>query len=126
METRPILFRGKRVDTGEWVEGLPSTDVHYRWFITVDYSPQGVRVLKRLEIDPATVGQFTGLTDKHGENIFEGDIIQLDTTTCPITWDDGGFQMVTVINQGRSPVLQDRTRKFEIIGNIHDTPELLK
>lgn len=70
--------------------------------------------------------QYTGLKDRHGKEIYEGDIIALDDIKCPITWNDGGFQMITSANQGKSNALQDRTKYFEIIGNIHEHKHLLK
>jgi len=69
--------------------------------------------------------QFTGLTDKNGVKIFEGDIIGLNDVICPITFENGSFQMITDINQGKSNAIQERVKHFEVIGNIYQNPELL-
>lgn len=121
---REILFRGKNIETGEWVYGnyikkIDPTKVDDTFWAALIHD----RALTSVKVDPATVGQFTGLVDENGVKIFEGDIIALDDIICPITWDDGGFQMITSVNQGKSAAIQDRTKKFYIIGNIHDTPQ---
>lgn len=69
--------------------------------------------------------QFTGLLDKNGKEIYEGDIIKLDEMVCPITWGDGAWMMITDKNSGRAPAIQERTKRFEIVGNIYENPELL-
>jgi uncharacterized phage protein (TIGR01671 family) len=69
---REIKFRGKRLDNGEWIEGdLLRMNGH--WFIFPDPAPGGI---DKYEVDPATVGEFTGLKDKNGKEIYEGDIIE--------------------------------------------------
>ena len=65
---REIKFRGKRLDNGEWIEGdLLRMNDH--WFIFPDPAPEGI---DKYEVDPATVGQYTGLKDEHGKEIYEG------------------------------------------------------
>lgn len=70
---REIKFRGKRLDNGEWIEGdLLRMNGH--WFIFPDPAPGGI---DKYEVDPATVGQHTGLKDKNGTDVWEGDIFDL-------------------------------------------------
>ena len=114
---REILFHGKRIDNGEWVEGnLVVSDTEGRTHIVV-----GTRIITiEWEVDPSTVGQFTGLTDKNGKRIFEGDILVLRTGIPYIVkFEDGGF----VLTGTTIPI--HHADKFEVIGNIHDNPELL-
>ena len=74
---REILFRGKRADNGEWVEGtLYQIGKEQNPFIMLVN-----RCAESHEVDPATVGQYTGLTDKNGTKIFEGDIVKIKDFT---------------------------------------------
>lgn len=115
---REILFRGKRVDNGEWTEGyfFKSWDkVFLLWGMTGDCPNME-------EVVPETVGQFTGLCDKNGKKIFEGDIMQLCSACypCLVYWD--GRSWAWKQNGKRREI--DLTReKMEIIGNIYDNKE---
>ena len=121
---REILFRGKTTVTGNWICGClgrnTSTDAP-------QILPEG-HCSYSLVI-PETVGQFTGLTDCNGKKIFEGDIVKL-------FYKDGfevgliGWSNIDVRYKFASPDGTaygfDVTDTFEVIGNIHDNPELLK
>ena len=134
---REILFRGKRVDNGEWVEGAY---YHQSEFYGDEWSADYIITTKdelednmmiRERVIPETVGQYTGLTDKYGTKIFEGDIVEgagFTPDDCgygTIRWDDGAFEI-----DGYNIVCTFHehyySNEFEVIGNIHDNPELLE
>ena len=132
---REILFRGKRKDNGEWVYGnLIRRDNSGEWSYFI-----GQNSLE-YEVIPSTVGQYTGLTDKNGKKIFEGDIVDYeDTAPGQYEYHDSTFINRGVI-QYSAPVfywtnpvdvqLEDCAYKgvvdCVIIGNIYDNPELLE
>lgn len=122
---REILFRGKRTDNGEWVEG----DVHKN----IDFSkahihPNGERV-RSFDVLPETVGQYTGLVDKNGVRIFEGDIVtgwfNHEKIVGYIFY--GGNAQFFIQRDGIYGIGLDNSDCWlEVIGNIHDNPELLE
>lgn len=117
---REILFRGKTI-LGKWIEGdllqyLGSGKVH----IVQHYLGAGGQ-----EVVPETVGQYTGLTDKNGTKIFENDIVLLKGDEEPYIVEFGEccFQ---VCSDSVCYVMDNFANcEIEVIGNIHDNPELL-
>lgn len=116
---REILFRGK--GNIEWVYG----DLRHLNDGRVAIRKDGE--IYPYEVIPETVGQYTGLTDKNGKKIFEGDICKHisnysgNTVISVVTYTDGHFLALVDEHSGF-----ELSEKLEIIGNIHDNPELLK
>lgn len=125
---REILFRGKNIETDEWVHG----DVfHSTGFALI--MPDGTLMGTQI-VDPATVGQYTGLTDKNGKKIFEGDVVECWSRGVKAQGVvhrriDGLWIIYPAYQQdsfwGLCPNA-DGTTTVEVIGNIHDNPELLE
>ena len=150
---REIIFRGKRLDNGEWVYGhfytqlyLPDTiEEEWYWFI----KPIGSESWVSYRVDPSTVGQYTGLKDKNGKRIFEGDIVKADNgAQSSISVAKFGeyypklfFDMLDICCMGvqhinangfylesvkHEDMILFKSRHLVVIGNVHDDPELLK
>ena len=118
---REILFRGKRVDSSEWFEGsywLSRSAVRETTYITDGYG-------NLFCVIPETVGQYPGLTDKNGVKIFEGDILKFRSGIYSVEWDNEHSKFLQRDGQF-SRELHIWIAKSEIVGNIHDNPELLK
>ena len=123
---REVVFRGKRIDNGEWIEGyyagydlICPNEPESTYNATGDYYGQTPYV-GFIEVDPETVGQYTGLKDKNGKRIFEGDIVRIDGKNYEVQYLFGQF--FVGINM---PIAYKRFG-CEVIGNIHDNPELLE
>ena len=139
---REILFRGKRVDNGEWVYGkglLQCKDELENETVAVFedivksekyIKKEGKYTLYYVPVKAETLGQFTGLKDKNGKNIFEGDIVSLGGGLHYFTFKiEYGSFMAASIKGDTGMLLFQRTIKncgYAIIGNIHDNPELMK
>lgn len=118
---REILFRGKRVENGDWFEGH-LVRLAGMYFIFSDKGHECHAVVKN------TIGQFTGMVDKNGEKIFEGDVI-----TYTVTSDMGGYpyceRRTSLVRYNYCvfmPLHRCDEDSVEVIGNIHDNPELLE
>lgn len=137
---REILFRGKRVDNGEWVEGSLLTDDSLvnpkKWNYHI-IGKNERRATERYWVITETVGQYTGLTDKNGKKIFEGDIVKHfnnsdEVSDIGVIYFDTEFMGWRRTTQGRFHRIMIDTYKinptciYEVIGNIHDNPDLLK
>lgn len=133
---REILFKAKRIDNGEWVEGYlvkyPSSKVEI--FKECGEPPD---ILLRCEVDPETLCQCTGLKDKNGKRIWENDILHCryhSEDDCIVVWYDGRFNFQTIHGQyNQDPMTflslcftQRAVERLTVIGNIFDNPELLE
>lgn len=125
---REILFRGKRIDNGAWIEGdlLQNIDaIKIR-----ELEKEKREIVKSYEVYPETVGEYTGLTDKHGRKIFEGDIIKYTKDGCiyevVFAIEDGIAKFCARDTTDGKSLYYINTAKDKIIGNIYDNPELLE
>ncbi len=146
---REILFRGKRTDTGEWVYGYyvranhhwHKHGIHKDWIVEGACANGGWFVVHcKYPVKKETVGQYTGLQDKSGKKIFEGDIGKYKQTdgatqsgkpiTCigKVIYNEktASFAVESKDEAGRKYFDYFPIKYFEIIGNIHDNPELMK
>ena len=145
---REILFRGKRVSNGEWVIGGIIKVFHPNYDCEneeefLSQKPNCYCICaknKDFFVEQASIGQYTGLTDKNGNKIFEGDIVknnrkEISVVTygrhnigccgcCYDSHDSVGFYLKDEFGHAESD--EDVWTDVEIIGNIHDNPELLE
>lgn len=122
---RTIKFRGKDIETGEWVYGDLIQRMGYMPSILYPYEHDGkIRYAERA-VKRDTVGQFTGLTDKNGKEIYEGDIYRYDNPDSinEVSYCAGGGFAGFDITPAKHN--ENRLLDVEVIGNIHDNPELL-
>ena len=140
---REILFRGKRCDNGEWVQGYyiraehhwHKNGIHKDWIASGASSNGGWFAMhNEYAVMAETVGQFTGLTDKNGKKIFDGDIIEWflpEVSEYPsvayIEYDEESFAWRVCWKKYDPDWLEGLNKEYiSVIGNIHDNPELLE
>lgn len=132
---REILFRGKRIDTGEWIMGSPFIAQDCCKMIVAvavhpDFVDEGnVYYSEGAPVDIETVGQYTGMVDIGGKRIFEGDIMKtavsgLTQHTGVVKFSDGAFGLKCT--DGAAFFLCFVAGSCTVIGNIHNNPELME
>jgi hypothetical protein len=122
---RDYKFRGKRRDNGEWVTG-------YFWLMNderngnkacITVSNVGADDFFNYEVIPETVGQYSTIQDQATKDIYEGDVIKVAGRLLRVIFDAGCF--LSIWGQNRYRLNQWGSEGVEVIGNIHDNPELL-
>lgn len=134
---REIIFRGKRLDNGEWAEGFYISHLNACHYI-IPFRTGGYEAMdnsfyvhKWFEVDPSTIGQYTGLKDKQGKRIFEGDIIKrfwlgAEIIYC-VRYDGENARFIgKALNKSGFTTFDGDGEMFEVIGNVTDNPEFLK
>ena len=130
---REILFRGKRIDTGEWVYGY----VAIHTIIGEETELKTVIVQKTDKIyqynswivDPETVGQYTGLKDKNGKKIFEGDVLEGNIANLVVAYEGATFIAYWFdhdYDYGKEKMWCNLVEGGKVIGDVHDNPELVE
>lgn len=135
--SREIKFRGKRLDNGEWVVGslIIRHGATYIYVAIFDLVKQD----REYEVDPATLGQYTGIKDKNDREIYEWDIVNSPRYKVPVVccFIKGGFAVCNpnccdtcAKFNGAIESLEEAVvfsnGEFVVVGNLHDHPELLK
>mgnify|MGYP004501403819 CR=1 FL=1 len=130
---REIIFRGKRVDNGEWVKGFYACvlDTHYIITGRFDSLTNGIINSEAYKVDPSTASQFTGLTDRNGVKIFEGDIVKYTDWWAEwsgaVKYDSADAEFIVQLTDNDIEYFSNLyCGNCEVIGNIYDNPELLE
>lgn len=140
MEDR-YLFKGKRLDNGEWVTGNLIQNPFFKgvrsWISSEQEDKTRLRSISRtqalwnsIEVDSSTICQCTGLKDKNGKLIWEKDIVRCEVGTAEVIWDKSGWRTKLLKNDLWRKDLHywtvENSEGAEVIGNIFDNPELLE
>ena len=134
---REILFRGKRVDNGEWITGYyikanhhwHSQGIHEDWIVVNTIQNGGwCNVRGKYAVIPETIGQYTGLTDKNNKKIFEGDFVKISGDLAGIyvsVWEEYNFEYEFDNKEMSFGLCCVHSDDIEVIGNIYDNQKLI-
>ena len=132
---REILFRAKRIDNGEWVKGYFWRGVDHIYMIPSHVGIGYDDKIKHMsayavEVEPETICQYTGLTDKNGNRIWENDIVEDKRFNkfykIVFRVRDGGWYVENIKSGALFRIMERTSYQYERCGNIFDNPELLK
>ena len=131
---REILFRGKRIDDGEWEFGyyVKAFNIYSEEKISIIYNPLCAYIQGALTdfafVNPETICQYTGLNDKNGKKIFEGDIVTVpgDDELYAVTWDE--YTAAWSLNAEALVYTFDNFWGYEVevVGNVYDNPDWME
>jgi YopX protein. len=129
---RDILFRGKRIDNGNWVEGCL---IKRKYYVETTYYIGFIEMtsLTKVEVIPETVCQYVGITDKNSKKIFENDVVKTKYgRLCQVVWASSPYyqcwDMIGLESKHQVPDWRDIWYKnnLEVVGNIYDNPRLVE
>lgn len=131
---REILFRGKRVDNGEWIYGVPVFNSKAAVMVC-----GGMQVPTKdgsfafeasvVPIDVTTICQYVGLNDKYGQNIFEGDVVYFGFPNffrlSVIKWDEEGSRFIAFTDEFHTMPIS-KEWEYLLVGNVYDSPTIME
>lgn len=142
---REIKFRGKRIDNGEWVcggyaenDGKAFVVVRTRyipdtrdWDTVEYYENNPCYHLTMIDVDPDTVGQYIGVKDKNGKEIYEKDIVRTNSgRLCKVVWFSSpqyqGWDLMPIEVKNPVPKKRELWKDLEVIGNVYENADMLK
>lgn len=131
------LYKAKRLDNGEWVQGVPFK-VEGKWVLLINDNENLLRVhyieenmwtaeIYAIEVDASTICQCTGLKDKKGKLIWENDIVKINNSKGNVLITFRDFEIIcTIPNEKYYKHRLEYDTEYEVVGNVFDNPELLE
>ncbi|MCM1168809.1 MAG: YopX family protein [Bacteroides sp.] len=118
---REIKFRGKRLSDGKWIHGN---------YASVMFTDEDNDTINGYPVDSSTVGQFTGMTDRDGRDIYEGDICSIqDSEEAVVEWSEYGLALMTPysdVNYRRKQFDFSKGNRIKVVGTVHDRNKYLE
>lgn len=131
------LYKAKRLDNGEWVQGVPFK-VEGKWVLLINDNENLLRAhyieenmwtaeIYAIEVDSTTICQCTGLKDKNGKLIWENDIVKINNSKGNVLITFGDFEIIcTIPNEKYYKHRLEYDTEYEVVGSVFDNPELLE